>query len=228
MDDATLIERRRTSQMAFYRALGSAAPGSHGVRCARGCRRRSCPSMPGALAAQRGHSTPTRRRCSTRTTRSPSCTRPRASAPGPSGSSPVTRSSSPGSRPAATRSTAARRSWPRAMERARPRAGRRARSTSIRRRTGRVLGELNDRAYGLPDATFAPTLSRHARSRDARVHRAAGRRPGGRAWRRVDGPDGDCALELVATLPEAQGRGLASGLDRATRCARARDVAATR
>lgn len=76
-----------------------------------------------------------------------------------------------------------------------------------------VLGALNDRAYGLPEATFAPALAGiDDPALRAFVARLDGAPVAGLAT--LDGPDGDCALELVATLPEARGRGLASRLVR--------------
>lgn len=85
-----------------------------------------------------------------------------------------------------------------------------------------LLGTLNDRAYGLPEATFAPALAGvDDPALRAFVARLDGVPVAGAAT--LDGPDGDCALEFVATLPEARGRGLASQLVRhALRAARAR------
>lgn len=85
-----------------------------------------------------------------------------------------------------------------------------------------LLGALNDRAYGLPDGTFAPVL---AGMRDpamrAFIARAGGAPVCGLAT--IDDGDGDCGLEFVATVPEARGRGLAAGLLRhALRAARDR------
>lgn len=76
-----------------------------------------------------------------------------------------------------------------------------------------VLGALNDRAYGLPEGTFSAAVAGVSDpSVRAFVARADGTPVAGLAT--VDGPDGDCALELVATLPEARGRGIASRLVR--------------
>lgn len=77
----------------------------------------------------------------------------------------------------------------------------------------RVIGEINDRAYALPDATFAPAIPS---MRDPAVRGFVARVDGVpvACVATVDGSDGDCALELVATLPEARGRGLASDLVR--------------
>jgi predicted N-acetyltransferase YhbS len=75
-----------------------------------------------------------------------------------------------------------------------------------------VVGAINDRAYGLAGG-FAPIVARY-------------RAEGARAWlARVEGEPaacvgvlevaGDAYVNLVATLPEARGRGLCAGLMRA-------------
>ena len=83
------------------------------------------------------------------------------------------------------------------------------------------LADLNDAAYGAPPGTFA------------RGGRAGSTAPGPRAWvARADGRpaaalslalhDGDAYVWLVATAPEARGRGLASELLRRRAARRAR------
>jgi GNAT superfamily N-acetyltransferase len=89
------------------------------------------------------------------------------------------------------------------------------------------VGALNDAAYGLAPRTLAPALEGMVDpAMCAFVARLDGRPVA--ALCTVDGPDGDCALEFVATLPEARGRGLASALVRAgLRAARERGCTST-
>lgn len=84
------------------------------------------------------------------------------------------------------------------------------------------VGPINEAAYGLPTGTFAGAVERIPADVALRplVARIDGRPAACAAWLHSD--DGDCAVQSVATLPEAQGRGLAGELLReALRRARA-------
>ena len=74
-----------------------------------------------------------------------------------------------------------------------------------------VLGRINDRAYGLSGDAFEAALSGWGDDPDRRLYFA---RRGGEPVSCMMTHDhaGDCAIELVATLPEARGRGLAGAL----------------
>jgi GNAT superfamily N-acetyltransferase len=73
----------------------------------------------------------------------------------------------------------------------------------------RQVGEINDRAYGLA-GNFAAALT--APSAPG-VHAYVAHHDGAAAACAVTyDRDGDCGVYMVATLPEARGRGLAGGL----------------
>ena len=183
------------SQMAFYRALGSAAPGSHvASQVRRACRRPSSRpprtrSLPNAVALHRPA-----RACSTRYEELADALRARrrprldrlgrvrattSSSPGSSARGHVARRQ-PGDHgaPRSTSSTSRRR------RRARPRPGPRLARRSARSTT---------RAYGLPPAIARRAARRHARPGAARCSSRGWTAARSRAWRSLDGPDGDCA-----------------------------------
>ena len=84
------------------------------------------------------------------------------------------------------------------------------------------IGALNDAAYGLAPGTLAPALGGmiHPAVRPS-VARLDGEPAACIAT--IDGPEGDCWLGFVATAPAARGRGLSTGLiRRALRDARER------
>ncbi len=90
-----------------------------------------------------------------------------------------------------------------------------------------VFGDLNDRAYGLPPGTFAPIL---AGMGDPCLHlhiaRLGGEAVAGLAT--IEAGQGDSELAFVATVPEARGRGLGAALIRhALRGARERGCTST-
>ncbi len=208
MDDATLIERRRTSQMAFYRALGSAAPGSFWRAVRPGvqatvvprCPERSLPNAvtytdPAALLDAHEEI---------------------AELYAAAGVCAWTVWVVPGDEElvAGLEARGHTLDGNPAIMVARMDELDLSQSASLDLEPAvdwAVLGDLNDRAYGLHSATFGPTLEGMS---DPAIRGFIARLDGipvaGLAT--VDGPDGDCALELVATAPQAQGRGLASAL----------------
>lgn len=75
-----------------------------------------------------------------------------------------------------------------------------------------ALGAINEAAYGVPAGAFTPAFKETTGAVGARplVARLDGRPVACAAW--LPTAEGDCSIQLVATLPEAQGRGLASEL----------------
>ena len=88
-----------------------------------------------------------------------------------------------------------------------------------------MIGELNDRAYGLPTR---PSRLPSPACDDPAVRGFVARLDGVpvACLATVDGPDGDCALELVATLPR-RGGAVSPRASSGTRCAPRGTVAAT-
>lgn len=78
-----------------------------------------------------------------------------------------------------------------------------------------AFGPINEAAYGAPAGAFRRAFAQAPAGVELRplVARLDGRPAACAAWLPTD--EGDCAIQMVATLPEAQGRGLASGLLRA-------------
>ena len=222
MDDATLIGRRRTSQMAFYRALGSAGAGSHWREVRPGVQATVVPaapdrSLPNSVLYTDAHGLL-------------DAHDEIAELYAAAGVRAWTVWVVPGDDELAVSLEARGHTLdgsPALMVAAMEEVdlGRDDEPQPLDldpEPDWRVIGDLNDRAYGLPDATFAPCV---ARMHDPAVHGFVARLDGVpvACLATVDGPDGDCALELVATLPQARGRGLASALVRhALRAARAR------
>ena len=74
-----------------------------------------------------------------------------------------------------------------------------------------LIGRLNDLAYGLPPGTLEPVVVDMDDPRmRAFITRLSGEPVAGLAT--YESPEGDCALEFVATAPQARGRGLAAAL----------------
>lgn len=76
------------------------------------------------------------------------------------------------------------------------------------------LGPINEAAYGTPPGAFTAAFTRTAPGVGLRplVARVDGRPVACAAW--LPTAEGDCPIQIVATLPQAQGRGIASELMR--------------
>ncbi|OOG21973.1 hypothetical protein B1C78_15765 [Thioalkalivibrio denitrificans] len=75
----------------------------------------------------------------------------------------------------------------------------------------RIIGAINDAAFGFPSAVFEAAFDRWPNSRWRGYIARVDNLPVS-SLLTCDSPDGDCRMSGVATLPQCQGRGLATGL----------------